>query len=33
MRPFHAHCWVQHEDAVVGDTVEHVSQFTPIMVA
>ena len=33
MRPFHAHCWVQHEDVVVGDTLERVSQFTPIMVA
>lgn len=33
MRPFHAHCWVQHEDTVLGDTLEHVSQFTPIMVA
>jgi hypothetical protein len=33
MRPFHAHCWVQHEDTVVGDTLERVSQFTPIMVA
>jgi hypothetical protein len=33
MRPFHAHCWIQHEDTVVGDTLERVSQFTPIMVA
>jgi hypothetical protein len=33
MRPFHAHCWVQHEDTVLGDTLERVSQFTPIMVA
>jgi hypothetical protein len=33
MRPFHAHCWVQHEDTVVGDTLERVSEFTPIMVA
>jgi transglutaminase superfamily protein len=33
MRPFHAHCWVQHEDAVLGDTLEQVSRFTPIMVA
>jgi Transglutaminase-like superfamily len=33
MRPFHAHCWVQHEDTVIGDTLERVSQFTPIMVA
>jgi hypothetical protein len=33
MRPFQAHCWVQHEDTVLGDTVERVSQFTPIMAA
>ena len=33
MRPFHAHCWVQHEDTVLGDTLERISQFTPIMVA
>ena len=33
MRPFHAHCWVQHEETVVGDTLERVSEFTPIMVA
>jgi hypothetical protein len=33
MRPFHAHCWVQHEDTVVGDTLERVSEFTPILVA
>lgn len=33
MRPFHAHCWVQHEDTVLGDTLERVGQFTPIMVA
>jgi hypothetical protein len=33
MRPFQAHCWVQHEDTVLGDTLERVSQFTPIMAA
>ena len=33
MPPFQAHCWVQHEDTVLGDTLERVSQFTPIMVA
>ena len=33
MRPFQAHCWVQHEDTVLGDTLERISQFTPIMVA
>lgn len=33
MRPFQAHCWVQHEATILGDTLERVSQFTPIMVA
>jgi len=33
MRPFHAHCWVQHEDTVLGDTLERVNHFTPILVA
>jgi hypothetical protein len=32
-RPFVAHCWVQHEDIVFNDTVEHVAGYTPIMVA
>jgi Transglutaminase-like superfamily len=31
-RPFAAHCWVQHDDLVFNDTVEHVSGYTPIMV-
>jgi hypothetical protein len=31
-RPFAAHCWVQHEEAVFNDTVEHVSTYVPIMV-
>jgi hypothetical protein len=31
-RPFAAHCWVQHGDLVLNDTVEHVSGYTPIMV-
>jgi len=30
-RPFAAHCWVQHEDVVFNDTVEHVSTYVPIM--
>ncbi len=33
MRPFQAHCWVQHDCTVLGDTLERVSQFTPIIVA
>jgi len=31
-RPFAAHCWVQQDDVVLNDTVEHVSGYTPIMV-
>jgi hypothetical protein len=31
-RPFVAHCWVQYEDIVCNDTVEHVAGYTPIMV-
>jgi hypothetical protein len=31
-RPFAAHCWVQFDDVVFNDTVEHVSGYTPIMV-
>lgn len=30
-RPFAAHCWVQHADIVLNDTVEHVSTYVPIM--
>ena len=29
--PFTAHCWVQHDECVLNDTVEHVRNFTPIM--
>lgn len=29
--PFAAHCWLQHEDVVVNDSLENVAQFTPIM--
>ncbi|HEU4531632.1 MAG TPA: lasso peptide biosynthesis B2 protein, partial [Steroidobacteraceae bacterium] len=32
-RPFAAHCWVQLDDTVLNDAVEHVSRYTPIMVA
>jgi hypothetical protein len=31
-RPFSAHCWLQHESIVLNDTVEHVAQYTPIMI-
>lgn len=30
LNPFAAHCWVQIGDRVMGDTLEHVSPFTPI---
>lgn len=30
--PFGAHCWVQENDWVLNDSVEYVSQFTPIMI-
>lgn len=29
--PFLAHCWVQIDDQVVGDSLERVGGFTPIM--
>ena len=29
--PFAAHCWLQSEDIVLNDTVDHVRSYTPIM--
>ena len=29
--PFAAHCWLQSDEAILNDTYEHVSRFTPIM--
>jgi hypothetical protein len=29
--PFSAHCWLQIGDLVVGDRLERVQRFTPIM--
>jgi Transglutaminase-like superfamily len=29
--PFAAHCWLQSDDIVLNDTVEHVRSYTPIM--
>lgn len=29
--PFSAHCWVQFDDVVFNDSVEHAGQYTPIM--
>jgi len=31
--PFAAHCWLQIDDLVVGDRLERVLRFTPIMTA
>jgi hypothetical protein len=30
--PFGAHCWVQHEDIVLNDSVGNAADFTPILV-
>lgn len=30
-RPFAAHCWLQEGDTVLDDSLEHVSDYTPIM--
>ena len=32
VRPFAAHCWLQHDDLVLNDTLDHVTRYTPIMV-
>lgn len=32
LAPFAAHCWVQVHDAVVGDELEEVLRYTPILV-
>ncbi|MEI9985565.1 MAG: lasso peptide biosynthesis B2 protein [Aliidongia sp.] len=29
--PFSAHCWVQRDDLVLNDTLDHVGTFVPIM--
>ncbi len=31
-RPFEAHCWLQTRDAILNDSYDHVSRFTPILV-
>ena len=31
--PFSAHCWLQVDDLVIGDRLERVSRYTPIMTA
>jgi hypothetical protein len=30
-RPFSAHCWLEHEQWVLNDTVERVRRYTPIL--
>jgi len=30
-RPFMAHCWLQTRDAILNDSYDHVSHFTPIL--
>lgn len=30
-RPFGAHCWLEHENLVLNDTVERVQRYTPIL--
>lgn len=32
LQPFEAHCWLQHEDTLLNDTVERTGLFTPIRV-
>ena len=31
-RPFAAHCWVQLDETVLNDRLDHVRKFTPILV-
>jgi len=31
LNPFSAHCWVQRDDHVINDSLEHVRSFTPIL--
>ena len=33
VHPFAAHCWLQHGDTVVNDSLDFVRRFTPIMAA
>lgn len=32
VRPFQAHCWVQHDDLVLNDHLDNVRNFTPILI-
>ncbi|PCD02255.1 hypothetical protein COC42_12445 [Sphingomonas spermidinifaciens] len=31
LAPFAAHCWLQTRDAILNDSYDHVSRFTPIL--
>ncbi|WP_162986879.1 lasso peptide biosynthesis B2 protein [Sphingomonas paeninsulae] len=32
LRPFEAHCWIQHDDLLVSDHLGAIAPFTPILV-
>lgn len=32
LHPFSAHCWIEHGDLILDDSVEHVARFKPILV-
>jgi hypothetical protein len=32
LRPFEAHCWVEHQGLVLDDHLDHVRRYTPILV-
>lgn len=32
LRPFEAHCWVEHQGVVLDDHLDHVRRYTPILV-
>ncbi|MDB5706143.1 MAG: hypothetical protein JWN66_3259 [Sphingomonas bacterium] len=31
LRPFGAHCWVEHDGEILDDGVDHVRRFTPVL--
>lgn len=32
LRPFEAHCWVQHRDILIGNDIGTITPFTPILI-
>jgi hypothetical protein len=32
LQPFSAHCWVQHQDVLINETLDRVRNYTPILV-